>query len=983
MKKIMVSTLIIGLLLSTAPLIMGGREAINGALSDAGEPILRGFSDDFDAGCSESLEGMMSSNCLPDIAPEFEPRQFIIKFREEVDICLSLSPDGFLVTGIASIDILNRGCGVISAEKIFGNDPVPSLSNVYKFILDDDADVLGVVREYNSDSCVVYAEPNYIYTIQKAQEKTLGIIPDDKYFSDQWALHNTGQTGGTFDADIDAPEAWEIEKGSSNVVIAVIDSGVDYNHEDLAGNMWINEDEIVDGNDTDGNGYIDDIRGWDFYNDDNDPLDDHGHGTHCSGIASAMTNNDVGIAGVCWNCTIMPVKIGTSTIPEDAAADGIIYAADNGADVISMSWGGCFDSPLVHDALEYAYSKGVFLVASAGNGNTDLKHYPSGYDNVISVAATNENDGRCDPDDWGSGKGSNYGRWVDIAAPGNEILSTLPDDEYDSWSGTSMAGPHVAGLAGLLLSKNPCPYPAGMVKTMILHTADEIDTDEYIGSGRINAYKALVRDPAVAVLHTKPSWKDNAKGTVDIEGCAWGESFQQYVLEYGRGKEQDNLTEMTSSTAPQNGVLFSWDTIQEDEGLYTIRLTVTCSDGEYTDEIWIVVNNGYNVIHVDDDNTGGPWYGTSEHPYRYVHDGVDGQGKDDTVYVHDGTYYEQHMSIEKTINLTGEDRDTTIIDGGGGDYIFLLYSSWNNITGFTITNTNSYWGICIYLRMSDNNTFSGNKITNNGYAGIFLFISSYNNISGNTITNNTQGITLYYSCYYNIISENIIKNNIYPGININPGVFNSSIVENTIEDNKYGISIDRSGYNDIHGNEIKENKYGIFILKYSFDVPLWTWDVWVTTNNTIYENNITNNIIGIKMHFDIIDGGAPWNNTIYHNNFINNRKYNAYDESFKYIEGRNKNYWDNGYSDPFDPQTDGGNYWDNYIGVDFYKGPNQDEPGKDGIGDRPYKIPPILYSDTEDRYPLKKPYGVQNSQSSQSQQSNLQQIILRGLLNNS
>ena len=205
--------------------------------------------------------------------------------------------------------------------------------------------MLSAVEDYNSDPCVEYAEPNYLYSMQQVRAGNQGTIPNDPYFYQQWSLDQTS------DADIDAPEAWDIETGDPSVVIAILDTGVDYNHEDLAGNIWINDDEIEDGQDSDGNGYIDDIRGWDFGSGDNDPMDWNGHGTHCSGIASAMTNNNVGIAGVCWNCKIMPLKFDFSNVE---AAEALAYAADNGADVISMSWGGYVYSQLLHDALNYA-----------------------------------------------------------------------------------------------------------------------------------------------------------------------------------------------------------------------------------------------------------------------------------------------------------------------------------------------------------------------------------------------------------------------------------------------------------------------------------------------------------------------------------------------------------------------------------------------------------------------------------------------------
>ncbi|MCX5638998.1 MAG: S8 family serine peptidase, partial [Planctomycetota bacterium] len=192
---------------------------------------------------------------------------------------------------------------------------------------------------FNRSANVLYAEPNYKYKFL--------VVPNDPNFRRQWALNNTGQTGGTRDADIDAPEAWDIQTGSSDIIVAVIDSGVDYRHPDLAGNMWTNTGEVggISGYDDDDNGYVDDVYGYDFLNDDNDPADDLFHGTHCAGVIGADTDNAKGVAGVCWDVSIMALKVGDSNgVDLDAAIEAIGYAAAMGARVINASWGGYNDS---------------------------------------------------------------------------------------------------------------------------------------------------------------------------------------------------------------------------------------------------------------------------------------------------------------------------------------------------------------------------------------------------------------------------------------------------------------------------------------------------------------------------------------------------------------------------------------------------------------------------------------------------------------
>lgn len=300
---------------------------------------------------------------------------------------------------------------------------------------------------------VIYAEPDY-------QIKLNQTIPNDSQFSDLWGLDNSGQTGGTPDADIDAPEAWKTRTNANPTIVGVVDSGVDYTHEDLAANMWTNPKEIPgNGIDDDGNGYIDDIYGIDTHNDDSDPMDDNSHGTHCSGTIGAKGNNSIGVAGVAWDAKIMALKFLSSDGWGDTsdAVDLINYAvAIKNANsyarmVLSNSWGGGGYSQTLYDAIDAAGQAGVLFVAAAGNDglNTDIyQNYPSGYDlpNIVSVGATDHNDVPA----WFS----NYGQLsVDLFAPGVDILSTVPSNGYDWYSGTSMATPHVAGAAALIWSQ--------------------------------------------------------------------------------------------------------------------------------------------------------------------------------------------------------------------------------------------------------------------------------------------------------------------------------------------------------------------------------------------------------------------------------------------------------------------------------------------------------------------------------------------------
>jgi len=383
---------------------------------------------------------------------------------------------------------------------------VPALDRIYKlqFALAPDESIEEVLAAYKNDPAVEYAELNYVVSICKD--------PDDPLYPLQWSLNNTGQDypasgkynlpPGTPDCDIDAPEAWDIHTGSSEVIVAVVDTGVDYNHRDLEANCWVNQAELngTAGIDDDGNEYIDDIYGYDFINVDNDPIDDHGHGTHCSGTIAARGDNGLDIAGVCWNTKIMALKFldadGEGYISD--AVTAVYYAAEMGADVISCSWGSPYDSETLKEALDYAHSQGVMIVAAAGNDNSDSAHYPAYYENVIAVAATNSNDRKA--------PFSNYGGWVDIAAPGVDVLSlrasrtamgTAHDDYTTIASGTSMACPHTAAVIALIISARP-DASANVVAARLFETADDKPAqnpgfDGMLGAGRVNAHKA-VRD---------------------------------------------------------------------------------------------------------------------------------------------------------------------------------------------------------------------------------------------------------------------------------------------------------------------------------------------------------------------------------------------------------------------------------------------------------------------------------------------------------
>jgi subtilisin family serine protease len=341
------------------------------------------------------------------------------------------------------------------------------------------------VSRYKNDPRVAFVEPNYIV-------HTDDVFPNDPRFPEMWALHNIGQTGGTPDADIDAPEAWSIGTGGT-VLVGIIDTGVDWHHPDLAANIFTNPGEIpANGVDDDGNGYVDDIHGWDFINNDNDPYDDNRHGTHVAGTIAAVGNDSLGVVGVSWSARILPIKFLDSE-GYGSNADAILaveYATRMGVRLTSNSWGGGGFSTALRDAIEEAGNQGILFIVAAGNDsgdNDDYPQYPASYDldNIIAVASTDHTDALS----WFS----NYGlESVDVGAPGSDILSTFPNNSYGTLSGTSMATPHVSGAVSLVWAAAPT-MTALEVKNAILSTVDPIPAlaGRVVSGGRLNVNNLL------------------------------------------------------------------------------------------------------------------------------------------------------------------------------------------------------------------------------------------------------------------------------------------------------------------------------------------------------------------------------------------------------------------------------------------------------------------------------------------------------------
>jgi len=353
-----------------------------------------------------------------------------------------------------------------------------SAINVSKLGLPKNLSVKNAVKKLTKLPFVDFAEPDYIF---KPSWKT-----SDPKWDKQWGI-----------TKIKTPAGWRIETGDRNVTIAIIDTGVDLNHPDLKNKL---------------------VPGHDFIDNDNTPNDDNGgHGTHCAGIAAASTNNGIGVAGVCAECSIMPIRVmNDSGGVASNVARGILWATDHGAKVISMSLGGQNESQTQRDAINYAWNKGVLVVVSAGNNGQTAPFYPAYQNTCIAVGASTPNDTRT--------SFSNHGSWVDVAAPGSYIMSTVPGGKYKYMSGTSMAAPFVAGLAGLLWSKLGKAGSNKKVRSAIENSCDNIGG--WIAKGRINVARALSIAQKAKTPVNKPK-QTHAKKTYSTSFSPKGYTLKQ------------------------------------------------------------------------------------------------------------------------------------------------------------------------------------------------------------------------------------------------------------------------------------------------------------------------------------------------------------------------------------------------------------------------------------------------------------------------
>ena len=529
---------------------------------------------------------VVMSGCFSQVHAQsaYSPGQIIVKFR-------NAKPT------LAHFRDLSERHGVTAMEPLFTDRRAKTIyphpmAGVYRVRLSGDP--VEAAGDYALRPDVVYAQPNYLFTHHQ--------VPNDPRYGDQSGLQTLG---------------WEalyrsIGSAKKQIIVAIIDSGVDYDHEDLRDNIWHNAAEVngAPGVDDDDNGYVDDVRGWDFthapgvpglgdYLDrDNDPQDESSHGTHAAGIVAAVRNNNAGIVGIAPDAQIMALRAGLSRLEgggfleEDDLAAAILYAVENGAHVINMSWGGPERTFFLGDAIQYAHAQGVVLVASAGNSGDEMG-YPAGNHHTIAVGATDHTDYRADF--------SSTGAVLDLVAPGVSVFSTRRNNSYARRSGTSFSAPHISGLAALILSRRPDLSPES-VRGLLIASAIDLGApghDNDYGGGRVSGERLAARLGAfdsLTVAIDSPANDEGGDTAFDIRASVLGAQVAGYRLSYGLGRDPQTWTRLAEGL-PAQDIRLMWDVSEFADSDAVLRLEVDLTDGAVVeDRVRVVIEKTAPLI---------------------------------------------------------------------------------------------------------------------------------------------------------------------------------------------------------------------------------------------------------------------------------------------------------------------------------------------------------------------------------------------------
>ena len=515
---------------------------------------------------------------------------FFIKYRDSIPVSDIKDIIANKNIALKSKDVLNKRPNLTITYFAKGlGEKISELSRIIKVHTDlslSDEDLKNI--QQNS--------PGIEY-IQKAHNYKIDFVPNDEFLSQQWAL-----------GKIQAFDSWNITEGSDSIVVGLIDTGIDYLHPDLKKNIYINSSEDInkngildagdiDGIDEDGNGFIDDVIGWDFtdrqgfpfdttagdyLNWDNNPNDENGHGTNVAGIIAAESNNRIGIAGAAPNIRILNIRAfdPTGNGEEDDVAAAILYAVKMKAKVINMSFGDDSFSMILKDVVKYAYTQNLVLVGSSGNSSSDLPHYPSSYSEVISVGASTKEDYIA--------SFSNTGSTIDLVAPGVDIFTTSLKDSYSNVSGTSAAAPFVSAASALILSlKNFYPEE---VKQILKSTSDDLPPEGWdlqSGAGRLNINNALsVIAPSIVKINYPNQDYATNKDTLNISATILSPYFLRYELDYGSGFNPQTWHTLLNDQKNQfvNKIIYSLNLKNLADTVYTLRLLVQMNNGGSTEE---------------------------------------------------------------------------------------------------------------------------------------------------------------------------------------------------------------------------------------------------------------------------------------------------------------------------------------------------------------------------------------------------------------
>ncbi|MBU1116915.1 MAG: S8 family peptidase [Bacteroidetes bacterium] len=681
-----------------------------------------------------------------------------------------------------------------------------SLNNIYRLKLSSPYDPIYVASKLSKLADVEWAEPKYLRTISHT--------PNDPKLSSQYGL-----------AKVQAEAAWDISKGNSNIIIAIIDSGVDWNHEDLGANIWQNDDPI-NGIDDDQNGYIDDIRGWDFGGlngtPDNNPVEDSPtHGTHVAGIAAAVTNNSIGIAGLGYNLTIMPVKTTRHDLDDRTIAygyEGIIYAAENGANIINCSWGGFGYSHAEQEAIDYAVSKGSVLVCAAGNEGVNGVIFPAAYNGVLSVGNTDQSDIKS--------FSSNYGKDLDVCAPGSGIYSTWQSNTYTYLSGTSMASPLAAGLAGLVIDKFPNYTPLQVIEQIRVN-ADNIDAlnptkVNLLGSGRINAYKALSNNnsKSVRIVNSKFTETVNPDGLLQRgEEVAITINFMNYLNSISSFTADLTTTSsdvtITNShfAAPAKGTLEGFNNSKEpfkftingnsaDDKEILFKLTYL--DGDYSDFqiISVIINPTYITqvgknIAITITSKGN--FGFNDYPNNQRGDGFSYMQGGNLLFESGLMYGISESQMVNTVRNTDPDLQDNDFNPIHNTQL-IIPGNTSDVDGYSVFNDDNAGT----SKLGIETTLKTYSFSDNGNDGYIILKYLFKNNSGVDYSNFYSGIFFDWDIDENTYGGNVTK---YDSLN------NFGIVYNTPEEQPYiGMALLTNGSTNFYGiaNDGLDDGFGVY-----------------------------------------------------------------------------------------------------------------------------------------------------------------------------